>query len=294
MLLDPCYLSFQELVNIIFSVTDRNMSLIKEGVPSGMSHKKVALITGGSGGLGKMAAVVLSQDQWSLMVNCRRRRKEVDEWADQLARQGTEIEISVGDLRCRETARQVVLETMERYGRIDALIHAVGPFIRERKWFIEHTPTEIEEMVEGNLLSAMWMAHSVIPVMRRQKWGRILFFGFGRAMEAPAWPDRSVYAAAKTGLVSFAKTLAVEEAPYGITVNMICPGDIVKERKEMWIDEVKALDDGETPRGRPGSGEDVTRLIQFLLEDKSDFVTGNILQVTGGLDVIHPTSKREA
>ena len=68
-------LLFQELVNIIFSVTDRNMSLIKEGVPSGISHKKVALITGGSGGLGKMAAVVLSQDQWSLMVNCRRRRE---------------------------------------------------------------------------------------------------------------------------------------------------------------------------------------------------------------------------
>lgn len=258
-----------------------------------MSRKKVALITGGSGGLGKMAAVVLSQDKWSLMVNCRHRRKQVDEWAAQLARQGGEIGISVGDISYRETANQVVLETMERYGRIDALIHTVGPFIRKRKWFIEHAPDEIEEMVQGNLLSAMWMAHSVIPVMRRQKWGRILFFGFGRAMEAPAWPDRSVYAAAKTGLVSFAKTLAVEEAPYGITVNMICPGDIVRERKEMWIEDVRAMDDGETPRGRPGSGEDVARLIQFLLKEKSDFVTGNIMQVTGGLDVIHPVSKRE-
>jgi 3-oxoacyl-[acyl-carrier protein] reductase len=130
--------------------------------------------------------------------------------------------------------------------------------------------------------------------MRERKWGRIIFFGFGRAMEAPAWPDRSVYAAAKTGLVSFTKTLAVEEAPFGITVNMICPGDIVGEKKEMRIAEVSGILDEETPRGRPGCGEDVARVIRFLVEENSDFVTGNLIHVTGGLDVIFPVSKRKA
>ncbi len=258
-----------------------------------MNRKKVALITGGSSGLGKMAAIILSRENWRLMLNCRNQCGKMNEWMVDVIGLDTEIEVSTGDISKRKAAEKVVQETMERYGRIDALIHAVGPFIRKRKWFIEHSADEIEQLVHGNLLSAMWMAHFVLPVMRRQKWGRILFFGFGRAMEAPAWPDRSVYAAAKTGLVSFTKTLAVEEAPYGITVNMICPGDIVRERKEMWINDVKHIRDDETPCGRPGSGEDVARLILFLLKHKSDFVTGNILQVTGGLDVIHPVSKRE-
>ncbi|MBA4602760.1 SDR family oxidoreductase [Thermoactinomyces mirandus] len=258
-----------------------------------MSSGKVALITGGSGGLGKMAAIFLGREKWRLMVNCRNYPGKLDEWMAEVTGENVEMGISIGDISRRNVAKRVVQETLERYGRIDALIHAVGPFIRERKWFIEHSANEIEELVHGNLLSAMWMAHSVLPVMRRHNWGRILFFGFGRAVEAPAWPDRSVYAAAKTGLVSFTKTLAVEEAPYGITVNMICPGDIVKERKEMCINDVKNIRDDETPCGRPGSGEDVARLILFLLRSKSDFVTGNIMQVTGGLDVIHPVSKRE-
>ncbi|MGA8943223.1 MAG: SDR family oxidoreductase [Thermoactinomyces sp.] len=258
-----------------------------------MSREKVALITGGSSGLGKMAVAILGRENWRLMVNCRRYPGELDKWVADVTGCDVEMGFSIGDISRKNEAEKVVRETLERYGRIDALIHAVGPFIRKRKWFIEHSTEEIEQLVRGNLLSAMWMAHSVLPVMRRQKWGRLLFFGFGRAMEAPAWPDRSVYAAAKTGLVSLTKTLAVEEAPYGITVNMICPGDIVRERKEMWINDVKEIRDDETPCGRPGSGEDVARLILFLLRQKSDFVTGNILQVTGGLDVIHPVSKRE-
>lgn len=258
-----------------------------------MSHEKVALITGGSNGLGKMAAAILSRENWRLMVNCRHHPGRLDEWMADMTGLNVEMELSIGDISRRSVADRVVRETMERYGRIDALIHAVGPFIRKRKWFIEHSADEIEQLIHGNLLSAMWMAHSALPVMRRQKWGRILFFGFGRAMEAPAWPDRSVYAAAKTGLVSFTKTLAVEEAPYGITVNMICPGDIVRERKEMWINDVKNIRDDETPCGRPGSGEDVARIILFLLKQKSEFVTGNIMQATGGLDVIHPVSKRQ-
>lgn len=83
----------------------------------------------------------------------------------------------------------------------------------------------------------------------------------------------------------------MEEAPFGVTVNMVCPGDIVGENKLKRILEVEEVPDEETPLGRPGSGEDVARVIRFLCERESGFVTGNIIQVTGGLDVIHPISK---
>jgi 3-oxoacyl-[acyl-carrier protein] reductase len=257
-----------------------------------MSEARVALIAGSSSGLGSMIARALAAAGWHLCLNSRHEGDKIRQLRTECETHGVQAFISAGDVTNRTEIERVVEETMARFGRVDALIHTVGPFIRERKWFVEHSPEEIEDLIGGNLLSAMWSTRAVLPHMRQAGWGRIILFGFGRAMEAPAWPDRSVYAAAKTGLVSFTKSLAVEEAPFGITVNMICPGDIVGEKKEMTIIEAAALTDKETPRGRPGSGEDVAKSVQFLLQESSDFVTGNMIQVTGGLDVIHPVSKR--
>lgn len=155
-------------------------------------------------------------------------------------------------------------------------------------FFLEYTQEEILSLIQGNLVGTMLLDHLVLPAMRHKKWGRIIHFGYGHAAEARAWPHRAVYAAAKTGLVSFTKTLAVEEAPFGITVNMVCPGDIRGSNKEKAIAEVAGLEDGETPRGRPGSGEDIARVIRYLCHDKSDFITGNIMDVSGGLDPIRP------
>ncbi|MBA4493717.1 SDR family oxidoreductase [Paenactinomyces guangxiensis] len=257
-----------------------------------MAETRVALLTGSTEGLGKMTALLFAEQKWTIAVNSRRSDEKASRLLKDLRELGAEAQSFPGDVTRRDEASRVVAETLERFGRIDVLVHAVGPFIRERKLFVEHSGEEVEQMIHGNLLSAIWMAHAALPVMRKQKWGRVIFFGFGRAGEAPAWPDRSVYAAAKTGLVSLTKTLAVEEAPNGISVNMVCPGDIVGEKKEMRIREVSRLRDEETPRGRPGSGEDVARVIRFLTADASDFVTGNIINVTGGLDVIHPVSKK--
>ena len=80
----------------------------------------------------------------------------------------------------------------------------------------------------------------------------------------------------------------------GITVNMICPGDIRGANKEKRIDDVAGEVDDESPRGRPGTGEDIARMIAFLCEDKSDFITGNIIDVSGGLDPIRPLMNKSS
>ncbi len=143
--------------------------------------------------------------------------------------------------------------------------------------------------MRGNLLGVIELDYLVLPMMRRKRWGRIIHFGFGHAAEARGWPHRAVYAAAKVGLVSFTKSLAVEEAVNGITVNMLCPGDIRGENKEKRIEDVERGSDQESPVGRPGTGEDVARTIAFLCQSQSDFLTGNIIDVSGGLDPIRNT-----
>lgn len=253
--------------------------------------KRVAIVTGSSRGLGKKTAYGLAADGFRVVVNYRNSRAAAEHVVDGIRRSGGEAVAIQADVSDREQANRLVAEAVALWQRADVLVNNAGPFIRERKRFADYTAAETDYLLDGNLLSALSMIRAVLPHMRREKWGRIIQFGFARAGEAPAWPDRAVYAAANVGLVSFTKSLSVEEAPYGITVNMVAPGDIVGENKEKDIADVAHIRDAETPRGRPGTGEDVVRVVRFLCEENADFFTGNVLHVTGGLDAIHPVSK---
>ena len=150
----------------------------------------------------------------------------------------------------------------------------------------EYSIQEWQYMINGNLNSFFYLAQYILPYMRKQKWGRMITFGFDRSDTAPGWIYRSAFAAAKSGLTSLTKTLALEEAGNGITVNMICPGDIIPTWKEKSIEEAKVVQDESVPVGRPGTGEDIARMVLFLSSDESSFITGSIIPVTGGKDVL--------
>ncbi|MFV9511566.1 SDR family oxidoreductase [Tepidibacillus sp. LV47] len=257
-----------------------------------MEQRKVALITGGSKGLGKSSALHLAEDGFDIIINYHQDQEAAIQVVKQIEQIGQQAFAIQGDVTQYGDMKKMFEQIEQTYGRIDVFVHSVGPFIRKRKTFYEMEMSEVLTMINGNLLSAMITTKFVLPLMRKQRFGRIIYFGFHRAVEAPAWPDRSAYAAAKVGLVSFCKTLAVEEAPFGITVNMICPSDIIGENKEKQIDEVLGMKDKESLRERPGTGEDVARVVLFLTKEKSDFITGSCISVSGGLDIIHPISKQ--
>ncbi|MFC7678241.1 SDR family oxidoreductase [Paenibacillus sp. GCM10028914] len=250
--------------------------------------RKVALITGSATGLGKMTALTLARQGCDIALNFVNSREEAYALKKEIEEMGVRAIAVKADIAVEEQLYSLVDQTENELGAIDILVNNAGPFIRERRLFSQYERNEIVHLINGNLTSVMLLDHLVLPSMRDKKWGRIIHFGFGHAGEARSWPHRSVYAAAKVGLVSFTKTLAVEEAPYGITVNMVCPGDIRGANKEKTIDEVAGIADGFTPRGRSGSGEDIARVIEFLCIEKSDFITGNIMDISGGLDPIRP------
>lgn len=253
--------------------------------------QKVALIAGGSSGIGRLAAITLAKSGYYTIINYNKSKEAAEETLDEIRKNGNKAIAISGDVTDYKEMERMFRYIKDTLGRIDVLVHSVGPFIRKRKMFYQMEIDEIEQMISGNFTSAIYTTHFVLPMMRENNFGRIIYFGFNRANEAPAWPDRSVYASSKVALVSFCKTLAVEEAPYGITVNMLCPSDIIGENKEKMIDDVIGMKDKESLRGRPGTGEDITRVIEFLCQGKSDFVTGSIINISGGLDIIHPTSK---
>ncbi len=251
-------------------------------------REKTALVTGSARGLGKKAVQALAAKGCKVVINYVHSEREAHELAEEIRKSGGTAVALQADITEPKQREQLMEEAASHFGGVDILVNNAGPFIRERIDFADYKPEQIEHLLEGNLIAPMALDHLALPWMRKRGWGRIIHFGFAHAGEARGWPHRSVYAAAKVGLASFTKTLAMEEAEHGITVNMICPGDIRGENKERDIADVTGLIDAESPRGRPGSGEDVARVIAFLCEPASDYITGSIIEVSGALDPIRP------
>ena len=251
-----------------------------------MNVLRTALITGGAKGLGKHIAMTLSQAGYRVAISYLHSEREAEALVQAVRSSGGEAIALRADISDSAQLEALVQQTEAWGGGIDAVINNAGPFIRTRRRFADYTTEDIRYILDSNLFSAMALDRLTLPGMRKRGYGRIIHLGFAHASESRAWPHRAVYAAAKVGLVSFTKTLAVEEAEFGITVNMVCPSDIKGDNKEKSIAEVSASIDPESPRLRPGSGEDIARVVQFLLRPESDFITGAIIDVSGGMDPI--------
>ncbi|MFC7441885.1 SDR family oxidoreductase [Laceyella putida] len=245
--------------------------------------KPVAWVVGGSKGLGVMVAKGLAQDGYRIVINYRRSVEPAYKLANELEQIGVETLVVQGDVSLVEDVKRMSAEVLSRWGRIDALVCAAGPFTFKRTPLIEFSDATWREMVDGNLSGVFYLVRELLPTMRRQGHGRIITFGFPEVESSPAWPGYGPYAAAKAGLASLTRTMAAEEAPHGITVNMVVPGDIRDPYKEAPIAKARGQRDPRTPIGRSGTGEDIARVVRFLAHPDSDMITGAVIPITGGL-----------
>ncbi|MGE7759863.1 SDR family oxidoreductase [Peribacillus sp. NPDC097895] len=249
--------------------------------------EKVAFITGGATGIGKRMAFSLADNGMSIIITYRKSKKAAFDLVDELQEKYHVKALAIqGDASREKDCKNIIQLILDAFGHVDIFIHNAGPYIHDRKPMTEYSSDEWKYIMDGNLNGFFYMAKELIPLMRRRCWGRVISLGFERSETAPGWIYRSAFAAAKSGLTSLTRTLAAEEATYGITVNMVCPGDIIGDWKEDEIKVAKMVKDATVPIGRPGTGEDIARVITFLCDEKSDFITGSIIPVTGGKDVL--------
>jgi 3-oxoacyl-[acyl-carrier protein] reductase len=258
-----------------------------------LKRNRTALITGSAKGLGVRIAHELAAQGIHIALNYRSSAAEADRLRQELEeRYGISVLLLQADVSRAEEAERMIDTLISSWEHLDILVLNAGPYIKKRKKLADYSLDEWHDMIEGNLSSAFYLCRATIPHMRRSKWGRIVTIGFEKAQTAPGWMYRSAFAAAKTGLVSLTRTIALEEAEHGITANMVCPGDIIGEDKEKHIADVRSLSDPDTPVGRPGTGEDIARTIAFFCSEASDFITGTVLEVTGGKDVLNKYKMR--
>jgi 3-oxoacyl-[acyl-carrier protein] reductase len=261
------------------------MSKIK--TMNGGENVRHALITAGSKGLGRMVTEGFLKKGCSVTVNYHQDEKAVQSIKEEWKATSDRIQFIKGDITRLQDIERIVQNASEKFGRIDYLINNAGPFIFPRKKIVDYSEEEWFEMLNGNLTSVYRLAKKVIPIMRKQGFGRIITYGFQNANDAPGWIHRGPFAAAKTGLVSLTRSIALEEAEYGITANMVLPGIIEPDMKEVTIQAARESNSMRTPHGRSVTGEDIARTILFLCEDDSEMISGSAIDLTGGVDVIN-------
>lgn len=265
------------------------MITIKEskGLGGRILANRTVFITGSASGIGKVTARYLAERNYNVIINYRNSKNKAKALVNELETSFQNKFFAIqGDVAIKEDCLRMYKEIEQYCGGVDVLIHNAGPYLHERKKAADYSFSEWEYIINGNLNGPFYLTNLFLPYMRKNRWGRIITFGFDRAESAPAWKYRSAFAAAKSGLLSFTKTLSVEEAPNGITANMICPGDIQDLWKEKTIEEARGVIDQQTPIGRPGTGEDIARIVAFLCDEASDFVTGAVISATGAIDVL--------
>ncbi|MET3682643.1 3-oxoacyl-[acyl-carrier protein] reductase [Alkalibacillus flavidus] len=246
-----------------------------------------AIVTAGTKGLGRKITDYFLSLGYSVTATYRSDQQKAQELVAAHQSDSYRLQVVHLDTMDKQSIENAINEAYQRFGRIDCLISNAGPYIFERKKLLDYTEDEWHEMVRGNLDASFYLLRNVLPIMREQQFGRVLFLGFQGVDYSSGWIYRSAFASAKVGLASLMKTVALEEAEHHITANMVAPGKIAGDMKEASISESRNQPDTETPVGRPGSGEDIARTVAYLCGDDSDMITGTVVEVTGGLDVIH-------
>jgi 3-oxoacyl-[acyl-carrier protein] reductase len=239
---------------------------------------RVALVTGGAAGLARGVALRLAQRGDRIAFTYRPGGTPPDETLTALRPFDPDALAVPADLSRFEAAAELVRAVEAGRGPVDVLVHAVGPIVVKR--FARCTLDDYRAMIDGNLASAVALAQAVLPGMRARGFGRLVYFGMnGSSVTQPAL-GMALYGAAKAGVVTFARALALEEAARGISVNVIEPGDIRDKTADRAAAGAQAANN---PTGHAGSWEDVAAAVLFVTDEGNGFLNGMVLGVNGGL-----------
>jgi len=238
---------------------------------------RLALVTGAAAGLGRGIALRLAERGDRVAFTYRPGGTPPDATLALVRPVDPGVIAVPADLGRFDAAAEAVAAVEAARGPVDVLVHAVGPIVVKR--FARCTPEDYRAMVEANLGSAVALAFAVLPGMRERRFGRLVFFGMnGSSVTQPA-RGMALYAAAKAGVLAFARTLALEEAANGISVNAIEPGDIRDKEAGRAAARGRAANN---PTGHAGSWDDVAAAVLFATAEENGFLNGMVLGVNGG------------
>jgi 3-oxoacyl-[acyl-carrier protein] reductase len=237
---------------------------------------KVALVTGGSRGIGAAISRELGRAGARVAVNYRSGKDAAEEIASEIG--GVALGANVGD---SGEAKDLVERVESELGDVDVLVNNAG--ITRDTLIARMSDEEWEEVIETNLRGTFNTCRAVSRKMLRRRAGAIV--NISSVVGVHGNPGQANYAASKAGIIGLTKALARELGVRGVRVNAVAPGYITTELTDVLTEEQTGLILGNTPLGRLGSPEDVAAAVRFLCSDEAAFITGDVLLVDGGLGI---------
>ena len=242
---------------------------------------KVAIVTGGSRGIGKAIALRLAREGANIVFTFSQNFDQANEVESQLERMKVKVMAVQADVSNYEEAQKIAAQTVESFGRIDILVNNAG--ITRDKALMTMSETDWREVIDTNLDGVFNYSKSVIVKMLKQKSGSIINISsysgvFGQ-------PGQTNYSASKAGIIGFTKALAKEVAAYNIRVNAVAPGFIDTEMTGVLSEKYREKMIKTIPLRRFGKSEEVAGIVSFLLSDDAGYITGQVIRTDGGLGI---------
>lgn len=239
---------------------------------------KIAIITGGSAGIG-FAAAQLFLEKGAAVAICGSRKERVDAAISGLSAFGP-VKGFVVDISKKELCRSMVIDVVKEYGRVDILINNAG--ITSDAQFYKMTDEQFERVINVNLKGTYYMSKAVVPVMMEQKYGKIVHCSSVSAYNGNF--GQANYAAAKAGIMGMTRVMAKELGKYGINVNAIAPGSILTDMYQAVPEEIKQKKLATIPLRRYGDPREAAQLLAFLASDEASYITAQTITIDGGFN----------
>ena len=240
---------------------------------------KVAFVTGGTRGIGKQIAINLAKAGYDIAINYRNENEALRETQIEIECQGAKCFSVRGDVSVFEDCEKMVKDIINQFGKIDVLVNNAG--ITRDMLILRMKEKDFSDVINVNLIGTFNVTKNVVPYMAKKRNGRIINISSVVGISGNA--GQTNYSSSKAGIIGFTKSLAKELGSRNILVNAVAPGFIKTQMTDVLKNEVKEEISKNIPLKRIGNAEDVANVVEFLASDKSSYITGQVINVDGGM-----------
>jgi len=244
-----------------------------------MSEIKTAIVTGGSRGIGRQTVLELARNGYAVAIVYQGNEEKANETMQMAMAEGAEAIAIKCDVASMESVVSMVNAVMEKWGRVDVLVNNAGQ--TADGLLMRMSEEDFDKIISVNLKGTFNCVKAVTSIMMKQRYGRIV--NLSSVVGVTGNAGQANYAASKAGIIGFTKSVAKELASRGITANCVAPGYVETDMTEVLSDKIKEAILAQIPMKRCADPKEIASVIGFLVSEKANYITGQVINVDGGM-----------